>query len=105
MTTSAASVKEVVATETPKAPKRRKITDFRLAEKMEDTRAIREVLRATGQLVQWQSKEVANVITLEALGLNSKLMCVVADFHCSQSKVVKPPAINFLKAQAGRLKI
>ena len=86
------------------SPKRRKVTDFRLAEKMEDTKTLREVLRATGRLVQWQNKDLVNVITLEALGLNSKLMCVIAEFHCSQTKVVKPPGINFLKAQAGKKK-
>lgn len=84
------------------SPKRRKVTDFRLAEKMEDTKTLREVLRATGRLVQWQNSDLVNVITLEALGLNSKLMSVVADFHCSQTQVVKPPGINFLKSQAGK---
>ena len=87
-------------TPTPKSTPRRKIVDFRLAHKMEDTRVIRDLLRNNGKLIQWQSEELTNVITLEALGLNSKVMSVVADFHCSETSVVKPPGINFLKAQA-----
>lgn len=79
---------------------RRKITDFRLAEKLEDCRFVRDLLRHTGRLIQWANEDVVNVITLEALGLNYRLMVMVADFHCSQTNVVKPPGINFLKAQA-----
>ena len=79
---------------------RRKITDFRLAEKLEDCPFVRDLLRHTGRLIQWANEDVVNVITLEALGLNYRLMVMVADFHCSQTNVVKPPGINFLKAQA-----
>ena len=79
---------------------RRKITDFRLAQKLEDCRFVRDLLRHTGRLIQWANEDVVNVITLEALGLNYRLMVMVADFHCSQTNVVKPPGINFLKAQA-----
>ena len=79
--------------------RRRKITDFRLAEQLEDSRFVRDLLRQTGRLIQWANEDVANVITLEALGLNYRLMVILANFHCAQSNVVKPPAINFLKAQ------
>ena len=88
----------------PASAKRRKITDFRLASALEDKRAIRELLRSGGRLVKWQSDDVVNVITLDALGLNSTVMCVVAEVHCSQTQVVKPPAINYMKAQVGCIK-
>ncbi len=87
---------------TPKSTptRRKKIVDFRLAHKMEDTLVIRDLLRHKDRLIQWQNEDLTNVITLEALGLNSKVMTVLADFHCSETSVVKPPAISFLKAQA-----
>ena len=88
----------------PASAKRRKITDFRLASALEDKRPIRELLRSGGRLVQWQNDDLVNVISLDALGLNSTVMCVVAEVHCSQSQVVKPPAINYMKAQVGCIK-
>ena len=79
----------------PASAKRRKITDFRLAFALEDNRAIRELLRSGGRLIKWQNEDLVNVITLDALGLNSMVMCVVAEVHCSQTQVVKPPARDF----------
>lgn len=85
----------------PSPPKRKKITDFRLAERFEDDRLVRSLLRGGGRLIQWQNEKLTNVISLDALGLNSRIMCIVAEFHCANMELVKPPAINFLKAQAG----
>lgn len=79
---------------------RRKISDFRLAEQLEDCRFVRDLLRHSGRLIQWANDDLVNVITLEALGLNYRLMVIVAQFHCSKTNLVNPPAINFLKAQA-----
>ena len=88
----------------PASAKRRKITDFRLASALEDKRAVRELLRSGGRLIKWQNEDLVNVITLDALGLNSTVMCVVAEVHCSQTQVVKPPAINYVKAQVWHTK-
>ena len=80
--------------------KKRKVIDFRLATKMEDSRCCRDLLRQHGRIIVWQSKDQVNVMSLDALALNHKVMCIVADHHCAETKVVKPPAVNFLKAQA-----
>ena len=97
----AAAVKsEPVATKPEPASKKRKTIDFRLAEKMEDLRSCRDLLREHGRVIVWQSPDHVNVMSLDALALNHKVMCLVADHHCAQSKVVKPPAVDFLKAQA-----
>lgn len=84
-----------------KASPRAKIVDFGLAEKWEDSRVIRDLLRDNGRLIRWLGEKQINIINLETLGLNSNLMCMVADYHCARSADVKPPRINFLKAQAG----
>ena len=81
--------------------KRRKIGDFTLANRLEDSRLIRELLRDHGRLVRWPSKETVNVFNLSVLGLNSRLMCMIADYHCQQTKKIQPPTIDFLKAQDG----
>ena len=86
--------------ENPKSTKRTKTTDFGLAHTWEDSRLIRELLRENGKLVRWLSPEQINVINLETLGLNTSLMCTVADYHCSKTKIPKAPGIDFLKAQA-----
>lgn len=79
--------------EQPAKTKRGKITDFGLAQK-------REVMRSgPKELIQWPTKETINVISLAALGLNSEVMCIVADYHCARLNVIRPPNINFLKAQ------
>ena len=78
-----------------------KVTDFTFAMKLEDCRLVRELLRDGGRLVRWESQEKANVISLNALGLNSKVMSMLADHHCSSTSTVKPPSIAFLKAQVG----
>lgn len=88
------------ATHNALSSKRQKVKDFRLASHMEDQRFVREHLREHNRLIIWSPQKV-NVITLEALGLNSRVMSLVADFHCSQSTIVKPPPINYLKAQVG----
>ena len=80
--------------------KKRKVIDFRLATKMEDSRCCRDLLRQHGRIIVWQSKDHVNVMSLDALALNHKVMCIVADHHCAETQVVKPPAVNFLKAQA-----
>ena len=90
----------VVAVPTPKSSaKRAKALDFGLAEKWEDSRLIRDLVRENGRLVRWLSEEQINVINLETLGINSTLLCTVADFHCQRSSVVKAPSIDFLKSQ------
>jgi len=83
----------------PSAPKRAKITDFGLANKWEDSRLIRDVLRENGALIKWLSEKQVNIINLETLGLNSTVMCMVADYHCSRTTTVRAPGIDFLKAQ------
>jgi len=89
-----------VATIAPKpSPKRAKNCDFGLAEKWDDTKSCRELLRENGKLIRWLSEEQVNVFNLETLGLNSRLMCTVVDYHCSRTTVVKAPPIDFLKAQ------
>lgn len=89
-----------VAIPGPKSsPKRAKDYDFGLAQKWEDTRLVRELMRENGRLVRWLSESQVNVINLETLGLNSTLMCTVADYHCRRSSVVKAPGIDFLKSQ------
>lgn len=86
-----------------KGAKKQKIQDFRLAQLLEDQRFVREQLRENNRLISWPP-EKTNVITLEALGLNHRIMSTVADFHCSKSNTVKPPVINYLKAQVGDYK-
>lgn len=83
---------------TPPA-KRSKVLDFGLAEKWEDSRLVRGLLRENKRLICWLSEKQVGVITLETLGRNSGLMCMVAEYHCSRTTTVKPPAIDFLKAQ------
>lgn len=86
--------------EQPAKTKRGKITDFGLAQKLEESKLVREVMRSgPKELIQWPTKETINVISLAALGLNSEVMCIVADYHCARLNVIKPPKINFLKAQ------
>lgn len=90
-----------VTTPVPKAKaQRKKVADFTLAKSMEDSRLVRDVMREHGRLIRWVSEEKKNVISLECLGLNSGVMCLVAAHHCSVTTVVKPPSIDFLKAQA-----
>ena len=86
-----------------KGAKKQKTQDFRLAQVMEDQRFVREQLRENNRLISWPP-EKTNVITLEALGLHHRIMSTVSDFHCSQSNTVKPPVINYLKAQVGIIK-
>lgn len=57
--------------------------DNKLAETLEDSRAVRNLLRGPGKLIVWPSPEKVNVLTLEVLGLNSTVMCIVANYHCS----------------------
>ena len=85
--------------EAPKSAKKVKITDFALAYKWEESRLIREMLRDNGKLVRWLSDQQINVINLETLGVNSALMCMVAEHHCSKTLIPKAPGIDFLKAQ------
>lgn len=79
--------------------KKPRVEDWNLAERLEDSRLIRDILREHGRLIRWPSKETINVFTMPVLGLNSGLMSIVADVHCSSVKTVKPPGIFFLKAQ------
>ena len=81
------------------APKRAKIVDFGLAAKWEDSRLVRELMRNQGRLVCWVTDKLVNVINLETLGVHSTMMPLVAEHHCANTKVVKAPAIDFLKAQ------
>ena len=74
--------------------------DNKLAETLEDSRAVRNLLRGPGKLIVWPSPEKVNVLTLEVLGLNSTVMCIVANYHCSTMSTLKAPGINFLKGQA-----
>ena len=62
-------------------------------------RLIRDVLRENGALIKWLSEKQVNIINLETLGLNSTVMCMVADYHCSRTTTVRAPGIDFLKAQ------
>ena len=77
-----------------------KVVNFELAHRFEDSRLIRELVRENGRLIRWLSEKHINIINLETLGLNSRLMCTVADYHCSGTTVIKAPTIDFLKAQA-----
>ena len=95
------SVPTVPSGQKPLKKTKVKITDFSFANKLEDCRLVRELLRDGGRLIRWESQEKANVISLSALGLNSKVMCMLADHHCSSTSSVKPPSIAFLKAQVG----
>ena len=102
---SPVSVKKEASESDPKVgevkkPKREKVVDFRLAEMLENSRHIRGLLRDGGRLVRWKSEEHVNIINLEALGINSILLQIVASYHCVESKTVKAPRINLLKAQA-----
>lgn len=72
----------------------------KLAETLEDSRAVRNLLRGPGKLIVWPSPEKANVLTLEVLGLNSTVMCLIANYHCSTTTTLKAPGIVFLKGQA-----
>ena len=56
-------------------------------------------MRNQGRLVCWVTDKLVNVINLETLGVNSTMMTLVAEHHCANTKVVKAPAIDFLKAQ------
>lgn len=76
-----------------------KVVDFELAHRFEDSRLIRELVRENGRLIRWLSEKHVNIINLETLGLNSTLMKLVVDYHCSGTKVIKAPGIDFLKAQ------
>ncbi len=84
----------------PKAVPAKKVICNKLAETMEDSRAVRNLLRGPGKLIVWPSKEKTNVLTLEVLGLNSTVMCIVANHHCSKMSTLKAPGIDFLKSQA-----
>ena len=53
-----------------KGAKKQKIQDFRLAQLLEDQRFVREQLRENNRLISWPP-EKTNVITLEALGVES----------------------------------
>ncbi len=98
----ASSVATPTVKEQPAKRKRGKITDFGLASKLEESKLVREIMRSGLQkLIQWPTKETENVISLAALGLNSEVMCIVADYHCSRLDVIRPPNIDFLKAQVG----
>ena len=81
-------------------PKRAKILDFGLAHLWEDNRGVREHVRANKRMITWLSPEQVNVISLETLGFNSHVMCLVASYHCARSSTVKAPGIDWMKAQA-----
>ena len=88
----------------PKQPhcKKQKTVDYTLATKLEECKLLRGMLREQGRkVVRWPSPEQANVISLETLGLNHQLMCTVAEHWCQKCSTPKPPAVHFLKAQAG----
>ena len=101
MPANESSVQTVPSGQKPLKKTKVKITDFSFATKLEDCRLVRELLRDGGRLIRWESEEKKNVITLSALGLNSKVMCMLADHHCSSTGSVRPPSIAFLKAQVG----
>lgn len=93
-----------VATCKPTPAKRAKICDFGLANQWEDCKHIRELIRDNGALIKWLSDKQINIINLETLGINSTVMCMVADYHCSRTTTVKAPGIDFLKAQVRQKK-
>ena len=84
-----------------KQSKTPKVMDYALADLLEECRAARTNLRDTGDLLRWPSPQVQNIPSLEAVGLNSSIMMVIADFHCAKTQILKAPRINFLKAQVG----
>ena len=73
--------------------------DLALAKKLEDTQLARELLRDTGGLIRWLSKEKTNVISLETLALNCGIMKVFFEHICATNDVPKSPGINYVKAQ------
>ena len=80
--------------------KKRKQIDFKLAGKLEDTRAVRIILREHGGIILWPSKEKTNCFNLETVSFNFPVMSVVLSHICSTTTTVKAPAIDYLKAQA-----
>ena len=85
----------------PEKVKKEKVMDYTLASLLEECRAARHNIRDTGNIIRWPSKETENIPSLEVVGLNSTILQVIADFHCSKVKQLKAPRINFLKAQVG----
>ena len=98
---SGAEVKSEVKSEEENLPKGLKGVDFTLAFKWEESRLLRDLLRDRAELIQWVDDDHKNVISLEALGINTECMSILAAVWCSSNDKLKSPPVKFLKGQAG----
>ena len=71
-----------------------------LADAWEQNADIRHFLRAEGALIRWTKRETVGVVSLATLGLNHKVMSVLADIHCPTALKCKAPRVAFIKQEA-----
>ena len=74
-------------------------TDMCLASMWEQDQDVRFYLRQEGALIRWAKPSQMGVINLGCLGLNHRVMSIVADWHCPVSKTRKAPYIAVIKQQ------
>ena len=71
-----------------------------LADAWEQDADVRHFLRAEGALIRWTKRETIGVVSLATLGLNHKVLSIVADWHCPHAAKCKAPAVALIKQQA-----
>ena len=72
-----------------------------LAEKLEENKALRDMMREKGSLVLWPKPELVGVVrNLDAQRLNSGMLKFLADFWCPQWTLPTMIPLNDLKTEA-----
>ena len=74
-------------------------TDKSLASMWESDQDVRFFLRQEGALIRWPKPSQMGVINLACLGLNHRVMSIVADWHCPAAASCKAPYIKTIKEQ------
>ena len=73
-----------------------------LASMWEKDQDVRFFLRREGALIRWPKPSQMGVVNLACLGLNHRVMSIVADWHCPHALKCKSPPVALIKAQVGR---
>ena len=71
-----------------------------LAEEWEKDMDVRHLLRNEGALIRWRKPECVGVVSLPTLGLNHRVLSIVADWHCPGAAKCKSPPVGVIRKEA-----
>ena len=71
-----------------------------LADLWEQDRDVRHFLRGEDALIRWPKASAVGIVNLATLGLNHKVLSLVAEWHCPRAVKLGPPSVKHLKAEA-----